>query len=211
MKKEKGNKFKALMVDLGGVIIDLDFSAFIKEVIPPTMQNAQTQLMMEFFRQSDIYHQGLIEDEEFYHLACNVIEACVLNKEEFFKAFNSIISEVNENMINLIKNIKRKNDLKLICISNINSSHHEYIKEQDWNIFELFDDVVLSHEVKITKPNPKIFKNAIKKAKCKPKEIIYIDDGLNNVKAAQEMNINAIKFNSVSEIIKKLKDLGVKV
>jgi epoxide hydrolase-like predicted phosphatase len=211
MKNEKGTKFKALMVDLGGVIVDLDFSAFIKEVIPPTMQNAQTQLMMEFFRQSDIYHQGLIDDDEFYHLACNVIKACVLNEEEFFEAFNSIISEVNNDMITLIKELKHKYDLKLVCISNINSSHHNYIKKQDWNIFNLFDEVVLSHEVKVTKPNPKIFKIAVKKAKCKPKEIIYIDDGLNNIKAAQEMNINAIKYNSVSEITQELEDLGLKL
>jgi epoxide hydrolase-like predicted phosphatase len=114
-------------------------------------------------------------------------------------------------MITLIKELKHKYDLKLVCISNINSSHHNYIKKQDWNIFNLFDEVVLSHEVKVTKPNPKIFKIAVKKAKCKPKEIIYIDDGLNNIKAAQEMNINAIKYNSVSEITQELEDLGLKL
>ncbi|TXT59277.1 MAG: hypothetical protein BAJALOKI2v1_230022 [Promethearchaeota archaeon] len=71
--------------------------------------------------------------------------------------------------------------------------------------------MILSHEVNATKPDPKIFKIAIKKAKSKPRDIIYVDDGLNNIKAASKLGINSIQFHSTSQVIDKLKELGINI
>lgn len=194
---------KCIIFDLGGVIVELDFSRFFNEVITPSPLNkSSTPMMMEFFRQSDTFHQGKITKEEFYQLACELLQVCSLNQEAFYDAFNSIISDINLEILELIKTIKIFNNIKLMCVSNINISHWKYLKKQNWDIWNLFDDFILSHEIHLTKPDPAIFKLAIKKAKCKPEEILFIDDGLNNVKAAKALKINAIKFND----IKKLKE-----
>jgi putative hydrolase of the HAD superfamily len=98
-----------------------------------------------------------------------------------------------------------------MCLSNINSSHWNYLKKQNWNIWELFDEFILSHEIKMTKPDPKIFKYAIKRAGCKPKEIIFIDDGLNNVSAALKLGIKAIRYTTFNKLIDELKSFGIKL
>ncbi|MFX1498588.1 MAG: HAD family hydrolase [Promethearchaeota archaeon] len=194
---------KCIIFDLGGVIVELDFSRFFNEVITPSPLNKpSTPMMMEFFRQSDTFHQGKITKEEFYQLACELLQVCSLNQKAFYDAFNSIIADINLEILELIKTLKTLNNVKLMCLSNINISHWKYLKKQNWDIWNLFDDFILSHEIHLTKPDPAIFKLAIKKAKCKPEEILFIDDGLNNVKAAKALKINAIKFND----IKKLKE-----
>jgi len=202
---------KCIIFDLGDVIVELDFDQFFNEVITPSPLNKpKTPIMLEFFRQSDTYHQGKISDKEFYNQACELLRVCNLNQKAFYTAFNSIISKINMEMVELVKNIRKNNTLKLICMSNINSSHWKYIKKMKWNIWDLFDDFILSHEVHLTKPDSKIFEIAIQKSRCKPEEIVFIDDGFNNIRAALELGIIGIRFVDINELIKSLHELNIK-
>lgn len=203
-------EIKCIIIDLGDVIVDLDFSRFFNEVITSSPLNKpKTPILLEFFRQSDTYHQGKISDEEFYKQACDLLQICLLDQSQFYAAFNSIISGLNEDMVDLLKQIKNHYKFKFMCISNINSSHWKYLKKQRWDIWELFDEFILSHEIHMTKPDSKIFIYAINKAGCEPKEILFIDDGLNNVRAAQELEIRAIRYVDVETLKKDLVIYGI--
>ncbi|MBY9003412.1 MAG: HAD family phosphatase [Candidatus Lokiarchaeota archaeon] len=201
---------KCIIFDLGDVIFELDFNQFFNEVITPSPLNKpKTPIMLEFFRQSDTYHQGKISDKEFYNQACDLLRVCNLNQKAFYAAFNSIISEINMDMVELVKKIRKNNQLKMICMSNINSSHWKYIKKMKWNIWDLFDEFILSHEVHLTKPDSKIFEIAIQKAGCAPEEIVFVDDGFNNIRAASELGITGIRFVDIDELIKSLNELNI--
>ena len=89
--------------------------------------------------------------------------------------------------------------------------HWRYLKKQKWDIWELFDEFILSHEIHITKPDPKMYELALEKAGCKPEEVLFIDDGLNNVRAASEMGINAIRFLGRDNLIEELKKYNIKL
>jgi putative hydrolase of the HAD superfamily len=204
-------RIKCIILDLGDVLIELDFSRFFKDVITPSPLNKpQTPIMLEFFRQSDTYHQGKISDEEFYKQACEILEVCSLDQKQFYSSFNSILNDINLDMVELIKKIKSSNDLMVICMSNINSSHWKYLKKQKWDIWELFDEFILSHEIHMTKPDPKVFQLALEKAGCKPEEALFIDDGMNNVRSAQELGINAIRFVGLDNLIDELQKYNIK-
>ncbi|MCK4778753.1 MAG: hypothetical protein KAT57_01135 [Candidatus Lokiarchaeota archaeon] len=131
---------KAMVFDLGGVVIDLDFSNFYNKIITQSPLNKpQTPIMLEFFRQSDIYHQGNMSGDEFYQLACDLLQVCMLNQSEFFDAFNSIISGVNSEVVELIRKIRDNNRYKLLALSNLNSSHWNFILKKDWDFLDYFD------------------------------------------------------------------------
>ncbi|MFW9971731.1 MAG: HAD family hydrolase [Candidatus Odinarchaeota archaeon] len=203
-------KVKAIIFDLGGVVIDLDFSNFYnKIIIQSPLNKPQTPIMLEFFRQSDMYHQGNMTDDEFYQLACDLLQVCMLDQSEFFNAFNSIIAGFNPEITALLKKLRDSNQYKLIALSNVNSSHWDYILNKKWDFIDCFDIYILSHEIHLVKPNPKIFEYAIKKAGCKPKQIIYIDDGLNNIRAASKLGIRGIKYSNINELIKELKSYNL--
>jgi epoxide hydrolase-like predicted phosphatase len=204
---------KCVIFDLGDVIVDLDFSRFFNEIITPSPLNKpQATIYLEFFRQSDIYHQGKITDEEFFKQSCELLEIGEeLTQTHFFEAFNSIISNLNTDVVKIVKQIKENNSIKIMCLSNINASHWKYLKKQKWDIWELFDEFILSHEIQLTKPDPEIFKLAIRKARCKPKEILFIDDGLNNIRTALELGINCIRFTNSVDLITELPKLGIKL
>ena len=201
---------KAIAFDLGGVVIDLDFSNFYNRIITQSPLNKpQTPIMLEFFRQSDIYHQGNMSDKEFYQLACDLLQVCELNQSEFFDAFNSIISGINSEVVEIIRKIRDNNRHKLLALSNVNASHWDYIQKKKWEFIDFFDELILSHEIHLIKPDPKVFNYTIQKAGCKPKQIVFIDDGLNNVRSARELGIIGIKYTNEDELIEELEKLNL--
>ncbi len=201
---------KAIIFDLGGVVVDLDFSNFYNRIITQSPLNKpQTPIMLEFFRQSDIYHQGNMTDDEFYQLACDLLQVCMVDQSEFFKAFNSIISDINLDVIKIIKKIRDSKKFKLIALSNVNSSHWDFILKKKWDFLHYFDELILSHEIHLIKPDPKTFEYAIQKAGCKPEQIVFIDDGLNNIRSAKQLGIIAIKYTNTNELIAELKKLKI--
>lgn len=202
---------KTIIFDLGGVIVDLDYSNFYKQIIALSpLENPQTQIMLEFFRQSDLYHQGKMTDEEFYKLACEILQVCMINQNQFYEAFNSIISDSSQpEMISLLKELKNMKKYKLIALSNVNSSHWNYLLNKKGDFLEYFSEFILSHEVHLTKPDPRIFQLAIEKSECKAEEIVYIDDGLNNIRSANELGIRGLSFTTVEDLIEEFKKLKI--
>jgi len=201
---------KAIMFDLGGVIIEFDYTRFFNDVIVISpLHKPDTLLLLEFWRQSDIYHQGKISDEEFYKQTCELLQVCALNQQEFFDSFNSVLAERNEEIIQLIRKVRYMNKYKLILLSNINASHWEYLLDTKWDFIEYFDEFILSHQEKISKPNPKIFRLAIERAGCKPEEIVYVDDGLNNIKNAEKLGIMGIKYTTPNQLEAEFRRLQI--
>jgi len=202
---------KAIIFDLGGVIVNLDYSNFYKQIIALSpLEKPQTRIMLEFFRQSDLYHQGKMTDEEFYKLACEILQVCMINQNQFYEAFNSIISGSSQpEMISLLKELKDMKKYKLIALSNVNSSHWDYLLNKKWDLLEYFGEFILSHEVHLTKPDPRIFQLAIEKSECNAEEIVYVDDGLNNIRSANDLGIRGIYFTNVEDLIEEFKKLKI--
>ena len=202
---------KALIFDLGGVIIELDYSNFYKKItsISSQRENPRTLNLLEFFRHSDLYHQGKMKDNEFYKLACDILQVSMLDQSEFYEAFNSIVSHPIPETVELLKKLKEIKKYKLIALSDVNASHWNYVLNKNWEFLDYFDELILSYQIHMTKSDPKIFKYAVKKAKCKPKEIVFIDDGFNNVRSAKELGIIGIHYTNVKKLIKEFEKLKI--
>jgi HAD superfamily hydrolase (TIGR01509 family) len=73
-----------------------------------------------------------------------------------------------------------------------------------WSIDVLFDDLIISAEVKMVKPEPRIFQLALDKLGVQPGETIFIDDIQENVEAARGVGLIAFQFidtqSTISEI-----------
>lgn len=74
-----------------------------------------------------------------------------------------------------------------------------------------FRGFITSAFVGYAKPDRRIFEIMLKKAGCKPEEVIFIDNDPQLVKAAREIGINGIIFRNEKQLINSLKKLGVKL
>ncbi len=75
--------------------------------------------------------------------------------------------------------------------------------------FAWFDDLVISGEVKLLKPDRAIFELLLERAGRPAQECVYIDDHEPNVSAAREMGFQTIHFRSPGQLAEELRGLGV--
>ncbi|MGQ1943719.1 HAD family hydrolase [Ornithobacterium rhinotracheale] len=78
-----------------------------------------------------------------------------------------------------------------------------------YDFFSLFKGIVVSGEEKLIKPEPEIYQVLLNRYNLIPEKCLFIDDNLDNVKAAQAQGINAIQFTTPEKLRKDLEDLNL--
>ena len=95
---------------------------------------------------------------------------------------------------------------KISLLSNIGSNWiRESFLEPDEQA--LFDDMVLSFEVGITKPDPQIFKLACQRLNVTPKEAIFVDDVAAYCEVAGSLGMRSIVYDNFSKMKQELEQL----
>lgn len=112
--------------------------------------------------------------------------------------------KINKNMIKLIQQLKKKYIVG--CISNTQEPHNTYNKNR--GLLKHFNPCILSSEVKLRKPNKRIFQLYLKKAKVKPSEAVFIDDEAKNMKQAKKLGMKTITFKNITQLKSELKKLN---
>ncbi len=74
---------------------------------------------------------------------------------------------------------------------------------------DLFDDIVVSGEVKLMKPSPEMFNFLLSRHGLEPEQTVFIDDTLRHVTGARDVGINAILFESPARLRRDLARFGV--
>jgi putative hydrolase of the HAD superfamily len=81
---------------------------------------------------------------------------------------------------------------KLSVLSNADASLRERLRRDD--LLSLFDDVVISAEVGVAKPDAAVFRMAAERLGLAPAECVFVDDWDKNVEAAREAGMQALLF-----------------
>ena len=75
----------------------------------------------------------------------------------------------------------------------------------DYPFLKLFDGLLISGEDKLIKPDYAIYQLARDRFNLNPEETVFIDDKLENIQAAQEMNFKTIHLTDPNIIKKEIK------
>ncbi|MDE5589144.1 MAG: HAD family phosphatase [Acetatifactor sp.] len=101
--------------------------------------------------------------------------------------------ELNDGFLDFIKAVKKK--YKLAILSNDSSRWSKYLREK-FNINQYFDVISISGDLKIRKPDERIFRLTMEKLAVKAEECLYIDDRRGYLGGAGKVGMNTILFNS---------------
>jgi putative hydrolase of the HAD superfamily len=123
--------------------------------------------------------------------------------EEFYEK-----SLPNNEVIALIKTLKK--NYKVILFSNFFAELLRRLLNKH-KIVNLFDEIIISSEHKMIKPNSDFFELLVKTSGVKKEEIIFTDDKKENVDASNSFGIKAIQFVNCEQLIKDLKSEGVRI
>lgn len=200
---------KAVIFDLGRVLIDFDHSIAAKKVA--SYCDKTPKEIFDFFFNSELavlFEEGKISSQDFFYKVKEEI-SLNLNYEEFVPIWNEIFFQTDDNLAvyDLVGNLS--GCYKLALLSNINELHFKYLKSK-FSLFGYFHHILLSFEMNVVKPEPLIYKRALEMLGLLPQEVFYTDDRQEFIQAARFLGIQGFVFCGVAQLKKDLFDSGVK-
>ena len=76
-----------------------------------------------------------------------------------------------------------------------------------WAIDDAFDEIFISAEMGVAKPDARIYEMVLKKLSVAPDETVFVDDFIENIEAARELGMHGIHFQDVEKAMGELKEL----
>jgi len=196
--------YKAIIFDLGRVLVDFDFERGFQalerfcpyDAAEIRRRIAATDLVERF-------ETGLIEPPDFVAQLSGIL-GLDIDYAGFCKLWSSIFTDplIPEAMLEGLAARYR-----LVLLSNTNVIHFEMIRE-NYPMLRHFHERILSYEVHAMKPRCEIFQAALERCGCRPEECFYTDDIAAYVEAARRLGVDAVQFESLAQLERELKARG---
>lgn len=199
---------KAIIFDLGGVLLDIDFKLSEKAFTELGVTN-----FSDFFNQfhsNDLFRrlETGMEDDLFYD-DLRTATGLSLSDEQIRDAWNALLLDFRPESVAVLPQLRDKYELYLL--SNTNEIHLQEFQRryEAWRPGQVFDDLFdaayYSHRIGHRKPNASAFEYVLQKHGLIAAETIFIDDSINNIEAAQQLGLRAIHLKAGM----KVEELGL--
>lgn len=201
------NKTTDIIFDLGGVLLELNMMGIDQackrlginpELFFVKSDSEHTSTVCQGISASEAitdYQVGKMTSEEFLSLVLNYCGENI-NRDDVIEAWNACIGLIPTERLDLIKEL-RCMGYHTHLLSNTNDLHWEEIKRRYFSLegytcADLFDNVFVSHEMHLAKPNPEIYQKALQQIGSPAGQCLFIDDTLLNVEAAQHEGLQGV-------------------
>jgi epoxide hydrolase-like predicted phosphatase len=195
---------KTIFWDIGGVLERTEDHT-PREALAAKLGYSTRDLAHLIFGHSDQYRiqLGQISWEEHFAniaIALNIPEDSVKDVLADFFAHDRLDRE----LVDFIRTLKQ--DHTIAVISNYTNILRGKINDL-WQIGDIFDELIISAEVGVMKPDPGIFQIALARTASLPEEAVFIDDFIENVEGAKNVGMHAILFETPGQTIQNLNTL----
>lgn len=202
MRSKKANLMakliKNVIIDLGGVVIDLDRDKCVKAFEKLGLDNVDS--MLDLYRQEEPFlsvETGRITAAEFYD-QLRSLTGKNSTDIEFENAFNEFLVGLPLERLEALRNMRAKG-FKLYMISNTNAIMFDgWIKrafmQEGLRVGDYFDGIITSFAEGVCKPDAQIFETVLNRFNLNPEESVLLDDSEANCNAARKLGINAVRI-----------------
>jgi putative hydrolase of the HAD superfamily len=201
------SKFRAIIFDIGRVLIRVDISR-IKDGLafglPLTPEEVWSAIEKDP-RWLD-WQEGRISPRD-WHLHLTKRLGVSLTFEQFSEVWNRALDPNPIHSESFLENLSR--NYRLALLSNTDPIHMSH-DEARFPFFRFFPTRIYSYRVGASKPDPLIYREALKACKVRAEEAVYIDDIAAYATAAQRLGMTGIVFQSPEQLQSDLRNLGIR-
>jgi glucose-1-phosphatase len=198
-----------LILDLGGVLIDVDYHRTAKEFQALGFSHFAEQFSKA--KQTslfDDFETGLLGPEEFRDGIREVFTPepgtrDPLTDKEIDKCWNAMLGSIPPARMELVEELRMR--YRVYLLSNTNAIHVpaflDIIKRENRiNDFrQEFDGCFFSNEVGLRKPNAEIYQHVLEATYASPERTLFIDDSIQHVHGAERAGIPALHLDLEKE------------
>ena len=197
-------KINAILFDIGWVLVRTVDRAPRQSLAQRLGMSAADLETLVFGGESGQRAQlGQIDEAEQWVYACRQVgwplERVTEFREQFFGG-----DELDATLLAYIGRLHQA--YKTGIISNAMNGTRALI-EGAWAMTPLFDAVVLSGEVGVMKPDPRIYLLALARLDVQPEQAVFIDDFQHNIDGARAVGMQGIRFCSPEQVMAELEAL----
>ena len=197
---------KAVLLDLGEVVVGLDFPRAYRAAAKLTGYSAEEiPKLISASGLARLYEHGRMSSETFYRKLSAALDLSV-GFDEFRGIWENMFDPEPFIAESFLEGLARRTTLLLL--SNTNELHFTYLRAR-YALLRHFHDSILSYEVGSMKPEEGIYREAIRRAGCRPSECFFTDDRAVNVEAALQLGIDATVFRDEATLKHELRERGV--
>lgn len=202
-----------LLFDLGGVIFDLKRTA-CEEAFRELGLSDTGKFFGEYGQQGPFMEieEGKITPEQFHEYVRSLIGNSDLTDREIDAAFMKFLVGIPVERLRQLQLLRQHYGVYLLSNTNPimwNDKIASEFKKDGLSVQEYFDGIVTSFEAKVLKPKPEIFKYAEEHLGIKPEETLFLDDSIDNIRAAQELGFQGLHIKPGMEFYEELSKLGI--
>jgi putative hydrolase of the HAD superfamily len=196
----------ALFLDVGGVLLTNGWDQRARKLAAETFRLDFAEMDHRHHLTYDTYEAGKLSLDEY--LKRVVFHSPRSFSVEEFKAFMYAQSQPYPDMIALVRNLKKRNRLKIAVVSNEGRELTVY-RIGTFKLGEFVDFFISSCFVHFRKPDQDIYRMALDIAQVSPSQMVYIDDRAMFVEVAQGMGLRGIIHTDRASTESSLKNLGL--
>lgn len=184
--------FKAVLFDLGGVLIDIDYHATeraFEQLGVSDFKERYTQLAQnELF---DRFECGEISPQHFVNLLLPFAQSGT-SPNQVVAAWNAMLGSFPLEKIKLLERLSKITPL--FMLSNTNELHWIEVKRA-WQkvttqpMQHFFSAIYLSHEIGKRKPHPETFVWVCQQMGFEPADVLFIDDSPQHIEGATQAGL----------------------
>jgi 2-haloacid dehalogenase len=99
--------------------------------------------------------------------------------------------------------------VRLVALTNWSAETIHHAPEVFPEVFDLFDDIVVSGAERVAKPDTEIFEILARRLAHPLDGVFYVDDSLRNVAAARDAGMDAVRFTDAASLLEDLRVRGL--
>ncbi|MEO8627113.1 MAG: HAD family phosphatase [Betaproteobacteria bacterium] len=197
----------AVVFDLGGVLIDWDPRYLYKTLFngdEPAMERfLQTVCPADWNRQMDAgkpFAEAVAERQALFPEHAHLIA-------RWHSDWEVMLKDAIPQTLQILSELRERN-VRLYALTNWSAETFPLARAR-FPFLEWFEHIVVSGEVKLAKPDPRIFELTLTRCQLNPHATVYIDDLAHNVDAARALGMTALHFRQPGQLRADLQRLGL--
>lgn len=197
----------ALLFDLGGVVIDIDFSRVFSHwarFSPYSVEEIADRCVFDETYHS--YERGETDDAAFFAHVRDLL-ALDIEEAEILAGWNAVFVGQNPTVLGLIGEVAGR--LPTYAFTNTSSSHQTAWSRAYPDVVGAFARVFSSAEMGLRKPDRAAFDAVVGAIGCDPSRILFFDDLPGNVAGARAAGLQAVQVRAPADVHAALQQVGL--
>ncbi len=200
------DQIRALLFDLGGVVIGFDFGRAFR--LWAVRAECDPALVEERFSLDNAYEQherGEIEASEYFAALRRSLEVNI-SDDDFIEGWNDVYLGPVPGIAEVLAMAQER--LPVYAFTNSNPTHKSVWEVRYADELKPFRSVFVSSDLGCRKPDPEAFCLVAGRMGFQPHEILFFDDTSENVHGARLAGMEGVVVESSEEIRRALSQLG---